>query len=134
MKENCKEIFVNSVLCKKIEQDIIDYFVNVRHYTDDDMAAIEDEILSQRSVLTIATIAFNNPLFNEKHLAEILDSFETIGDYNFTFDYLNIARGFCALYEDEVEECDSLTKEDANYILDKDGLKLYLFELKVSHN
>lgn len=32
-----------------------------------------------------------------------------------------------SLYKDEVEECENLTEEDADYIIDIDGIKFYIF-------
>ena len=67
-----KLVEISSVLYKKIEQDIINYF---NGDLEDD-----DEILDERAVLTIAAIVLNNPLHNEKHLAEILESFSIVGE------------------------------------------------------
>lgn len=119
MKKNCKETFISSVLYKKIEQDIINYF---NGDLEDD-----DEILDERAVLTIAAIVLNNPLHNEKHLTEILESFSIVGEYEISFVHLGIVMGFISMYKDEVEECENLTEEDADYIIDIDGIKFYIF-------
>lgn len=118
-EKNCKETFISSVLYKKIEQDIINYF---NGDLEDD-----DEILDERAVLTIAAIVLNNPLHNEKHLAEILESFSIVGEYEISFVHLGIVMGFISMYKDEVEECENLTEEDADYIIDIDGIKFYIF-------
>lgn len=102
-----------------IEQDIINYF---NGDLEDD-----DEILDERAVLTIAAIVLNNPLHNEKHLAEILESFSIVGEYEISFVHLGIVMGFISMYKDEVEECENLTEEDADYIIDIDGIKFYIF-------
>lgn len=114
-----KETFISSVLYKKIEQDIINYF---NGDLEDD-----DEILDERAVLTIAAIVLNNPLHNEKHLTEILESFSIVGEYEISFVHLGIVMGFISMYKDEVEECENLTEEDADYIIDIDGIKFYIF-------
>lgn len=119
MKENCQETFISSVLYRKIEQDIINYF---NGNLEDN-----DEILDERAVLTIAAIVLNNPLHNEKHLAEILESFSIVGEYEISFVHLGIIMGFISMYKDEVEECENLTEEDADYIIDMDGMKFYIF-------
>lgn len=119
LKENCKETFISSVLYRKIEQDIINYF---NGDLEDD-----DEILDERAVLTIAAIVLNNPLHNEKHLAEILESFSIVGENEISFVHLGIVMGFISMYKDEVEECENLTEEDADYIIDMDGMKFYIF-------
>lgn len=116
-----KETFISSVLYKKIEQDIINYF---NGDLEDD-----DEILDERAVLTIAAIVLNNPLHNEKHLAEILESFSIVGEYEISFVHLGIVMGFISMYKDEVEECENLTEEDADYIIDIDGIKFYIFNI-----
>lgn len=121
MKKNCKETFISSVLYKKIEQDIINYF---NGDLEDD-----DEILDERAVLTIAAIVLNNPLHNEKHLAEILESFSIVGEYEISFVHLGIVMGFISMYKDEVEECENLTEEDADYIIDIDGIKFHIFNI-----
>lgn len=81
----------------------------------------------ERAVLTIAAIVLNNPLHNEKHLAEILESFSIVGEYEISFVHLGIVMGFISMYKDEVEECENLTEEDADYIIDIDGIKFYIF-------
>lgn len=87
----------------------------------------DDEILDERAVLTIAAIVLNNPLHNEKHLSEILESFSIVGEYEISFVHLGIVMGFISMYKDEVEECENLTEEDADYIIDIDGIKFYIF-------
>ena len=118
-EKSLKETFISSVLYRKIEQDIINYF---NGNLEDN-----DEILDERAVLTIAAIVLNNPLHNEKHLAEILESFSIVGEYEISFVHLGIIMGFISMYKDEVEECENLTEEDADYIIDMDGMKFYIF-------
>lgn len=89
----------------------------------------DDEILDERAVLTIAAIVLNNPLHNEKHLAEILESFSIVGEYEISFVHLGIVMGFISMYKDEVEECENLTEEDADYIIDIDGIKFHIFNI-----
>lgn len=76
---------------------------------------------------TNEAIVLNNPLHNEKHLAEILESFSIVGEYEISFVHLGIVMGFISMYKDEVEECENLTEEDADYIIDMDGMKFYIF-------
>ena len=109
MKKNCKEIFIGTKLYEKIENDIRNYFNG--ELTDD------DNILDERSVLTIAAFMLSNPMNNEEHLSEILESFSVVGEYEISFEYLGIVVGVSSMYQDELDECDDLTENDADYIL-----------------
>ena len=121
MKKNCKEIFIDTKLYEKIENDIRNYFNG--ELTDD------DNILDERSVLTIAAFMLSNPMNNEKHLSEILESFSVVGEYEISFDYLGIVVGVSSMYQDELDECDNLTEDDADYIIDMNGLRFYIFNI-----
>lgn len=121
MKKNCKEIFIGTKLYEKIENDIRNYFNG--ELTDD------DNILDERSVLTIAAFMLSNPMNNEKHLSEILESFSVVGEYEISFDYLGIVVGVSSMYQDELDECDDLTENDADYIIDMNGLRFYIFNI-----
>lgn len=121
MKKNCKEIFIDTKLYEKIENDIRNYFNG--ELTDD------DNILDERSVLTIAAFMLSNPMNNEKHLSEILESFSVVGEYEISFDYLGIVVGVSSMYQDELDECDDLTEDDADYIIDMNGLRFYIFNI-----
>mgnify|MGYP007076531807 FL=1 len=115
MKKNCKEIFIGTKLYEKIENDIRNYFNG--ELTDD------DNILDERSVLTIAAFMLSNPMNNEEHLSEILESFSVVGEYEISFEYLGIVVGVSSMYQDELDECDDLTENDADYIIDMNGLR-----------
>lgn len=121
MKKNCKEIFIGTKLYEKIENDIRNYFNG--ELTDD------DNILDERSVLTIAAFMLSNPMNNEKHLSEILESFSIVGEYEISFEYLGIVVGVSSMYQDELDECDDLTENDADYIIDMNGLRFYIFNI-----
>lgn len=121
MKKNCKEIFIGTKLYEKIENDIRNYFNG--ELTDD------DNILDERSVLTIAAFMLSNPMNNENHLSEILESFSVIGEYEISFDYLGIVVDVSSMYQDELDECDDLTEDDADYIIDMNGLRFYIFNI-----
>lgn len=117
-----------------LKRDIISvYFDNedyeITVYLNKEKHSNSDEILDERAVLTIAAIVLNNPLHNEKHLAEILESFSIVGEYEISFVHLGIVMGFISMYKDEVEECENLTEEDADYIIDIDGIKFYIFNI-----
>lgn len=121
MKKNCKEIFIGTKLYEKIENDIRNYFNG--ELTDD------DNILDERSVLTIAAFMLSNPMNNEEHLSEILESFSVVGEYEISFEYLGIVVGVSSMYQDELDECDDLTENDADYIIDMNGLRFYIFNI-----
>lgn len=121
MKKNCKEIFISTKLYEKIENDIINYFNG--ELTDD------DNLLDERSVLTIAAFMLSNPMNNEEHLSEILESFSVVGEYEISFEYLGIVVGVSSMYQDELDECDDLTENDADYIIDMNGLRFYIFNI-----
>lgn len=106
-----------------------DFFLLKEAGVISDMTESKDGILDERAVLTIAAIVLNNPLHNEKHLAEILESFSIVGEYEISFVHLGIVMGFISMYKDEVEECENLTEEDADYIIDIDGIKFYIFNI-----
>lgn len=118
MKKNCKEIFIGTKLYEKIENDIRNYFNG--ELTDD------DNILDERSVLTIAAFMLSNPMNNEEHLSEILESFSVVGEYEISFEYLGIVVGVSSMYQDEL---DDLTENDADYIIDMNGLRFYIFNI-----
>lgn len=59
----------------------------------------------------------------------ILESFSIVGEYEISFVHLGIVMGFISMYKDEVEECENLTEEDADYIIDIDGIKFYIFNI-----
>lgn len=121
MKKNCKEIFIGTKLYEKIENDIRNYFNG--ELTDD------DNILDERSVLTIAAFMLSNPMNNEEHLSEILESFSVVGEYEISFEYLGIVVGVSSMYQGELDECDDLTENDADYIIDMNGLRFYIFNI-----
>lgn len=121
MKKNCKEIFISTKLYEKIENDIVNYFNG--ELTDD------DNLLDERSVLTIAAFMLSNPMNNEEHLSEILESFSVVGEYEISFEYLGIVVGVSSMYQDELDECDDLTENDADYIIDMNGLRFYIFNI-----
>lgn len=121
MKKNCKEIFIGTKLYKKIKNDIRNYFNG--ELTDD------DNILDERSVLTIAAFMLSNPMNNEEHLSEILESFSVVEEYEISFEYLGIVVGVSSMYQDELDECDDLTENDADYIIDMNGLRFYIFNI-----
>jgi hypothetical protein len=121
MKKNCKEIFIGTKLYEKIKNDIRNYFNG--ELTDD------DNILDERSVLTIAAFMLSNPMNNEEHLSEILESFSVVGEYEISFEYLGIVVGVSSMYQDELDECDDLTENDADYIIDMNGLRFYIFNI-----
>lgn len=85
--------------------------------------------MDERSVLTIAAFMLSNPMNNEKHLSEILESFSVVGEYEISFDYLGIVVGVSSMYQDELDECDDLTENDADYIIDMNGLRFYIFNI-----
>lgn len=121
MKKNCKEIFIGTKLYEKIKNDIRNYFNG--ELTDD------DNILDERSILTIAAFMLSNPMNNEEHLSEILESFSVVGEYEISFEYLGIVVGVSSMYQDELDECDDLTENDADYIIDMNGLRFYIFNI-----
>ena len=121
MKKNCKEIFIGTKLYEKIKNDIRNYFNG--ELTDD------DNIFDERSVLTIAAFMLSNPMNNEEHLSEILESFSVVGEYEISFEYLGIVVGVSSMYQDELDECDDLTENDADYIIDMNGLRFYIFNI-----
>lgn len=121
ISENGKEIFISTKLYEKIENDIINYFNG--ELTDD------DNLLDERSVLTIAAFMLSNPMNNEKHLSEILESFSVVGEYEISFEYLGITVNVSSMYQDELDECDDLTEDDADYIIDMNGLRFYIFNI-----
>lgn len=121
MKKNCKEIFIGTKLYEKIKNDIRNYFNG--ELTDD------DNILDERSVLTIAAFMLSNPMNNEEHLSEILESFSVVVEYEISFEYLGIVVGVSSMYQDELDECDDLTENDADYIIDMNGLRFYIFNI-----
>lgn len=67
--------------------------------------------------------------FKTRKEAEILESFSIVGEYEISFVHLGIVMGFISMYKDEVEECENLTEEDADYIIDIDGIKFYIFNI-----
>lgn len=121
MKKNCKEIFISTKLYEKIENDIVNYFNG--ELTDD------DNLLDERSVLTIAAFMLSNPMNNKKHLSEILESFSVVGEYEISFEYLGITVNVSSMYQDELDECDDLTEDDADYIIDMNGLRFFIFNI-----
>lgn len=121
MKKNCKEIFISTKLYEKIENDIVNYFNG--ELTDD------DNLLDERSVLTIAAFMLSNPMNNEKYLSEILESFSVVGEYEISFEYLGITVNVSSMYQDELDECDDLTEDDADYIIDMNGLRFFIFNI-----
>lgn len=121
MKKNCKEIFISTKLYEKIENDIINYFNG--ELTDD------DNLLDERSVLTIVAFMLSNPMNNEKHLSEILESFSVVGEYEISFEYLGVTVNVSSMYQDELDECDDLTEDDADYIIDMNSLRFYIFNI-----
>lgn len=89
----------------------------------------DDNLLDERSVLTIAAFMLSNPMNNEKHLSEILESFSVVGEYEISFEYLGITVNVSSMYQDELDECDDLTEDDADYIIDMNGLRFYIFNI-----
>lgn len=62
-------------------------------------------------------------------MSEILESFSVVGEYEISFEYLGITVNVSSMYQDELDECDDLTEDDADYIIDMNGLRFFIFNI-----
>lgn len=101
--------WINKSLYDKIHKDITDYL---------------DGDLEERYVLAIAAIILDNPMHNERHLHEILDSFLIIDEHTITLSYLGLHLTFYVFYKHEDDFPTNIPFDYAITIGDKE---LYVF-------
>lgn len=83
---------------------------------------------SNISTETLILLYCNEFICDCRH-KEILESFSVVGEYEISFEYLGITVNVSSMYQDELDECDDLTEDNADYIIDMNGLRFFIFNI-----